>query len=242
MLAIMSGEVILLKAIDEYEDNMDGIWLYAHTTSLPIEIKLKPNMFIELYSGNYNTSDGLVNSYDDIFKHYRKHDMLDIVWIKFNDPNIGYQQKRKYASYYNQYITKDWILIIRIAKLIQKIWTSKKITIRKQFPIQLACARTIHRSQWLTMETLAFDPTTIRQHGITYRTISCTKTMENLFHVKPLLPIHFRVKPKINTEMEHLQSNAQWKLDNQATCQQSTMHMIWCTLNTRSLHTHINDI
>ena len=125
-------------------------------------------MLVELYSGNYNTSDGLVNGSNGVFKYYTKEDNLDIVWIKFNDPTIGQQQRIKYAHHYNQCIEKDWIPIVRITRPIQKISTSKKITIRKQFPIQLACAHTIHRAQGLIMEALAFDPMGIRQHGIAY--------------------------------------------------------------------------
>ena len=91
----MPGETIVLKAIDVYEDNIDGIRLYTHTTTLLIEIQMKQNMLVELYSGNYNTSDGLVNGFDGVFKYYTKEDNFDIVWIKFNDPTIG-QQKNYY--------------------------------------------------------------------------------------------------------------------------------------------------
>jgi hypothetical protein len=35
------------------------------------------------------------------------------------------------------------------------------LKIQKQFPIQLACARTIKRSQGLTLDNVAFDPTGI---------------------------------------------------------------------------------
>ena len=67
------------------------------------------------------------------------------------------------------------------------------------------------------MERLYFDPPSIVQHGIAYTTLSCTKTIENLYHVKPLTPKHFHVKPIINMEMECLQTTSIWKLDNDET-------------------------
>ena len=151
-------------------------------------------MLIELYSRNYNTNDGLVNGFYGIFKDYINHENFDIVWIKFSDPNVGQEQKIKYAIYYNQYINKEWIPIVQITRLIQKIATSKKITIRKQFPIQLACVCTIHISQGLAMEALAFDPIAIRQHQIAYTTLSRTKSIHNLFLLNPLTSKFFQVK------------------------------------------------
>ena len=132
--------------------------------------------------------------------------------------------------------------IQRIARPIQKITTNKKITIKKQFLVQVACARTIHRSQGLTMEALAFDPTGIRQHGLTYTALSQTKSVDSLFLLQPLTTKNFKVKDKIQLEMSRLQTCAQWKLDNLNTCSKNKSHMLLCTLNTRSLKAHAEDI
>ncbi|XP_059077054.1 uncharacterized protein LOC131876217 [Cryptomeria japonica] len=209
MLSIIPGELIVLNAIDEQEENNNAICLYNHTTALPTQINLKPNILVEIFAGNYNTQDSLVNGSDGIFKAYTKHQDFDIIWIKFNDSKIGQQQKKKLAHCYVQHIDKDWVPILRVAKPIQKILTNTKIVIRKQFPIQIACARTIHRSQGLTMQGLAFDPTGIKQHGLTYTTLSRTRSIESLFLLKPLNPTNFKVKQKICLEMSRLESDAQ---------------------------------
>jgi len=41
-----------------------------------------------------------------------------------------------------------------------------------QFPIQLAIARTIHHLQGLTLDRLAFDPTSVTKHGLRYIALS----------------------------------------------------------------------
>jgi len=41
-----------------------------------------------------------------------------------------------------------------------------------QYPIQLAATCTSHRSQGLTLEFLAFDPSGIHHHKLTYTTLS----------------------------------------------------------------------
>lgn len=68
MLSIILDELIVLNAIDEQKENNNGIRLYSHTTALPPQIKLKPNILIEIFVGNYNTQDDLVNGSEGIFK------------------------------------------------------------------------------------------------------------------------------------------------------------------------------
>lgn len=56
------------------------------------------------------------------------------------------------------------------------------------------------------MKALDFDPTGIRQHGLTYTTLSQTKTIDSLFFLKPLTIKNFKVKGKIHEEMHCMQS------------------------------------
>ncbi len=44
----------------------------------------------------------------------------------------------------------------------------------------------IHWMQGLTLDYLAFDPTNIYKHGLTYVTFSCVEKKENLYLVQPL--------------------------------------------------------
>ena len=83
-----------------------------------------------------------------------------MIWIKFYDPKIGHQQAKKLASLYSFHISEDWIPILRIARPISIIEKTRHLKIQ-QFPIQLARARTIHRSQGLTLDNVAFDPSGI---------------------------------------------------------------------------------
>jgi hypothetical protein len=80
------------------------------------------------------------------------------------------------------------------------------------------------------MEAMAFDPTSIR-HGITYAKFSRTKSIESLFLLKPLIVKNFKVKKKILLEMECLQSNAQWKFENETTVPNTIPKILLCTLN-----------
>ena len=49
---------------------------------------------------------------------------------------------------------------------------NKTHIVQEKFPIWLACAWTIHRSQGLAMDNIEFDPKGVRKHGHVYTTLS----------------------------------------------------------------------
>ena len=100
MLAIVPGEMTVLNAIDKHDENNSALRLHTWTILLLYQIRLKPNILVELYAGNYNTKDGLVNGLDGIFKAYTKYNDFDIVWIRFNDNTIRQQQCKKLIQCY----------------------------------------------------------------------------------------------------------------------------------------------
>ncbi len=73
--------------------------------------------------------------------------------------------------------------------IITKVW----------FPIQLTIVTTIHHTQGLLLDELAFDPTNIKKHGLTYTSFSHTWTKENLFLLTPLKHENFYVDSSIHT-------------------------------------------
>jgi ATP-dependent exoDNAse (exonuclease V) alpha subunit len=88
-----------------------------------------------------------------------------------------------------------------------------QITIRKQFPIQLACARTIHRTQGLTLDGLAFDPTGVTQDGLVYTALSRIKNISSIYLIQKLTPKKFHVNTKVSNEMTRLETIVPWKLE-----------------------------
>ena len=99
-----------------------------------------------MYAWNYDAQDGLVNGVDGIVKLYTHTDKVDVLWIKFHDPNICHRQSRKLDSLYTSYRAHDWIPISGNTKAMPMSPNMVHLKIQKQLPVQLACACTIHRS------------------------------------------------------------------------------------------------
>jgi hypothetical protein len=68
-------------------------------------------------------------------------------------------------------IPKHWTPIQPISKEIQVGANSGRVITRTQYQIQPIVARTIHRSQSLTLDYLAFDPSGVHHHSLTYTTL-----------------------------------------------------------------------
>jgi exonuclease III len=139
-------------------------------------------------------------------------------------------------------ISNEWIPILRIAKPLSTTKNASHLKIRKQFPIKLASGRTTHRSQGLTLDNVAFDPTGIRIHGLVYTTLSRVRNIESLYLLNALKMDNFKVKQKIDIEMQRLRSTAKWELSCDLDSKKSSTSISILTLNTRSLHSHMDDI
>ncbi len=100
----------------------------------------------------------------------------------------------------------------------------------------------IHQSQGLTFDFLAFDPSGIHHHGLTYTTLSCVREKKNLYLVAPLVEANFKVDKCISNEMQCLKTIAQWQLCVPYLQPFRQTHTIIQSLNTRSLFFHFQNI
>lgn len=168
-------------------------------------------MLVELYAGNYDIKDGLVNGANGILKAYANTNKTNIMWIQCNDINIGQNQSTKLGHLYNKNISKHWVPIQRIANPTSIQKNPSKLTIRKQFLVHLARAWTIHRSQGLTLDKLVFDPSKFNNHKLLYTTPSHVWDIQSLYLLSPLTKYNFKVQNKITNEMHWLQTTTNWK-------------------------------
>ena len=180
-------QLITLEAIDEIENSQENLQTYDKTSNLPAKLLINKKMLVELYAGNYNIEYGLVNGADGAFKSYSKDKkQFDVVWVEFVYPIVGKLQREKFHEFYDEKNSPTWTPIFCVINPLSLSKERKQTNVRKQFPIQLACARTIHRAQGLTLDRLAFDPGGIRTHGLVYIALSRVKTMDSLYLIEKL--------------------------------------------------------
>jgi hypothetical protein len=139
---------------------------------------VKKDMLIEICGGKISTFDGLVNEANGLFESSSTIDGKTYIRIEFFNLKVGATTRYKYSILYTiENIESTWTPILpKVVEIHTGKSQSHRVT-QIQFPIQLAAIRTIHRSQGLTLDELAFDPTNVTKHGLTYIALSrvCTK-------------------------------------------------------------------
>ena len=167
---------------------------------------------------------------------------MDVLWIKLHEPHIGKRKASKLSYLYNSNTRSDWTPILWISKPISTSTKTGRLKIRKQIPIKLACARTVHKSQGLTLDNVAFQPVGIQIHGLVYTTLSCVKSIDSLYLLSLLTKDNFKVKQKVYIEMEWLRTTVKWQLYYDYQFIQTNSSVSILSLNTRSLNAHMDDI
>ena len=211
------------------------------TAGLHTTLKLKPSMIIEICSGNLDILDGLVNGAEGNFMGLIEP-QSDIIWIQFKDRRIGHGTRQENLTLYTSNTPRTWTPIRKISKEIQIGHNMLNIITRTQFPIQPASARTIHRAQGLSMDSLAFEPKKIRTHGLIYTALSRVRDPNNLYILSELHKEQIKVDTTVLEEIKRLHTCARWiSLHRQMKRLPKNTIKIQ-SLNTVSLSAHIENI
>ena len=129
------------------------------TAGLPTLLRLKPDLPVEVTT-NVDVNDGICNGADGRYKH----NAADLIWIQFYSKKVG-AIKRSEPSIKNLHrqfeLDTSWTPIERTSKEITKVgkkaFAKKVLVTRKQYPVVLAAARTIHHSQGSTYQEGGVD-------------------------------------------------------------------------------------
>jgi hypothetical protein len=138
-------------------------------------------MLVELCVGNKTMYDGLVNGIDGILKASTTYCDKTNIWIMFQNSKIGTLTRENIIIITTTTLNKNGTPIEPIIKDIRVDKSQSFIIISIQFPIQLVAPKTIHHSQGLSLDELAFDPSNVKKHGLMHTTLYHIQTKEKLF-------------------------------------------------------------
>ena len=75
-----------------------------------------------------------------------------IIWVQFDDEKIGMELRKEYARLYNSEVNKTSTLILEITRQL-----TIQINGRRQFPLRLGTAKTIHKAQGSIMKSAVIN-------------------------------------------------------------------------------------
>lgn len=218
---------------------------HQETMGIPSVIGLKVNAKY-MISYNVDTNDGICNGatgtlrkIDFGINHQGKKKPLRL-WIEFDDAESGVALRKKHASAMkNMNIPKNWTPILPIALTVKTKKNSNLRVNRKQFPLIVAHALSIHKSQGLSLAKVIVHIKGRMTREMLYVACSRATSIKGLFIVGT-----FRCPKKIDKHSDLAQERKRWK-KHALTPMFSYLHQDTRKLkimyhNIQSLQKHIN--
>ena len=162
------GEITVVTAIDspptDITATMQKLVLAAaqnkdvnSTGNLPYQLNIKEGLLYDLTANaNVDVEDGMVNGAECHVRYIEKNPtnktFLKCIWIEFIDSAVGRNLRRTWNTQTNSKVNKRWTPLFSIQRSF--IVRHNQKVIRTQFPLQLAVARTVHKSQSSTYSEL----------------------------------------------------------------------------------------
>ncbi|CAG2228257.1 PIF1 [Mytilus edulis] len=138
-------------------------------------------------------------------------DRVRIIWVLFDDKNIGKQQRKHYRHLLKPGISTECTPIFEISCKCCVVNNPEYKFLRRQFPIRLSAAKTIHKSQGSTLETVAVHFGSRRKSAHAFSRYKQSKNMSGL-NILALNEEKLAVSPEVILEMERMREDAQLSL------------------------------
>ena len=194
---------------------------------------------------NSRTGDGIANGSGNVVKLVQVIQTgkpSGIVSVEFDHPHVGEKTRYDNKNLYVSGIQPTWTPIKPVTAQFAVGRNQSVQVLRKQFPLQPAAAKTIHRSQGDTETKIVvnFETKKTIPH-IHYVGLSRVTTIEGLF-ITNLCEEKIGVSEDVQMEMKELRTRRKLNLCISPIYKTDAVAFKVCFLNARSLHKHIKDI
>lgn len=226
------------KILDSFGNNKQN------SKQLLNSLEVAENTYYEI-TANLDTTDGLINGASCKMMKVEINQISEyasgILWVQFEDQNIGKQHRRENRRLYKSCHLKEWTPLEPVSKSFAAGNKGEAQIQRSQFPIRPAHAKTVHRSQGDTLSKVVVDLTSKRRvDHIHYVAVSRVQTLDGLF-IRNLQEDKIGVDKNVKTEMERLRATTiERRLRNIYDLENSLLKI--CFLNASSLHRHLEDV
>ena len=228
------AEQIKAKAPTKAGDSM-GLAKYFKT-----KVSLKNDMTV-----NLDVEDGLVNGAVCVTKpidYSPATGKPHTIWVQFDDQEIGTKLRRECRHMYTSEIDKQWTPVRPISREFQVGRYRNAKLRRTQFPLQLSCAKTIHKSQGQTYTEAALKLPDQRKTHIHYVAFSRVTSLNNLYILNEFDPTLVTVCPHVKQEMKRLRTTGRLQLCFRPLYTFDKKYFKILFHNSQSLRLHITDV
>ena len=169
VLQRIPGKITIVTAIDspptDISSTMQKLVLAAaqnkdvnSTGNLPYQLLVKEGIMYDL-TANVDVEDGMVNGAECCVRYIDTNPPNEAfpkcIWVEFIDIAVGRSLRRRWNTPNNSRVKSTWTPVFSI----RRSFTVRhgKTVIHTQFPLQIAAARTVHKSQSSTCPKLVVN-------------------------------------------------------------------------------------
>ena len=215
----------------------------ADTANLSKEVEIAVDMKYD-FTVNVDIADGLTNGASCEVKmiENKQKDRTSrpsIVWVKFDEDNIGARARKRYSSLYGPNIDKSWTPIFDIKRSFIYKWKTYE---RIQFPLRAAAAKTIHKSQGCTLDEVVVKLTSKNPNKHIHYVALSRVTSLNGLHILDLNSSKIGVSNVVMEENKRLRTEAVLELCYKPLYTIGNSFLKFVFNNCRSLHAHFKDV
>ena len=165
-----------------------------------------------------------------------------IIWVKFEEHSIGLKMRDAYKHLYNRDVRPNWTPILEITKKFQFNYYKSFLVTRRQFPLTLAAAKTVHKAQGSTMSEAVIHLGKKKNDHMHYVALSRVQNLSNV-KIIALNEHNISVSDVVLDEMLRMRETALIQFCLPQTIKHSSDTGISIIFqNCRSLSKHIGDI
>lgn len=196
-------------------------------------------------TNNVNVQDGITNGASCTVKlfDYRVEGSTrcSIIWVQFDDENIGKELRKEYTRLFKNDIEKTWTPILEITRQFKIQMNGTYHVKRRQFPLRLGAAKTIHKAQGSTMKSAVINFGSRKNDHMHYVGLSRVTHIENL-HITYLNEKKISLSPAVLEEMSRLRNEGKMRVCIDNLREKDPCTTVLTSFNIRSLHKHKEDL
>ena len=153
-----------------------------------------------------DTADGLTNGATCTIMKIDRSSQRPVgpVWVKFQDKDAGHSLR---AGFKSKSPDKTWTPLMPVSRQFQAGYKGAAQVHRLQYPLRPSAAKTVHRSQGDTLQTVVVDLTSSRKWDHMHYVALSRVTSPDGLHILNLESKKISINAKVKKEMERLRSN-----------------------------------
>ena len=193
---------------------------------------------------NVDVTDGMTNGTPCTVKKldYRVQGSTrcSIIWVQFEESDIGKTCRTKYKHLNTSDILQAWTPILEVTRSFPFNYYKSFHVTRRQFPLQLASAKTVHKSQGSTLPSAVLHLGERNIEHMHYVALSRLRNLSSM-HILHLNEKNISVSTEVANEMNRLRSSRKLEtIVHNFLFEDRPLSL--CFHNCRSLRKHIDDI